>query len=223
MIMRLQKALAEAGVASRRAAEKLITDGRVNVNGKLVRELGTKVDPAKDHIEVNQKPIAVEKKVYIKLYKPVGYVSSVSSQEGQSVLRLIDAPERVYPVGRLDKRSEGLMILTNDGDYALKTMHPRYEHEKEYVVDLDMPLSPLQKSKIERGPIVDGILYLPMKVQFTDETGKQVRMTLQEGKNRQIRRVFEHLGYRVKRLVRVRIGKLHLGKMEPGEWSYFKP
>lgn len=224
MLERLQKIIAEAGVASRREAERLMTAGQVRVNGQLVRELGSKADPEVDHITVRGKLLSIEKKVYIKLYKPVGYLSSRSSAQGPSVLQLVKkVPERVYPVGRLDKDSEGLMILTNDGDYALQMMHPRYEHDKEYVVELNKALPDEAYTPIKSGMRLEGERLAPMKIKVMDEEGKQLRMILKEGKKRQIRRVMERFGCRVMKLTRVRIGEEQLGDLKPGAWEYFTP
>jgi len=221
--MRLQKIIAEAGIASRRKAEELILAGRVSVNGICIRELGTKADAAKDKILVDKKPIVREKKAYIMLYKPVGYVSSSVSTQGQSVLDLVPSEMRLYPVGRLDKESEGLLILTNDGEYALHAMHPRYEHEKEYLVELDKPLAPKDEATLLSGMMLEGKKLAPMRVSARKQEGLVVKLVLREGKKHQIRRVMDQLGYTVRRLVRIRIGNISLGQMQPGEWHAFKP
>ncbi len=223
-MIRLQKILAEAGIASRRKAEELILAGNVMVNGKVRQALGTKADPDKDKILVNRRPIKREKKIYIMLYKPRGYVSSTTNTEGKSVTELVDVEERLYPVGRLDKESEGLLILTNDGDYALKATHPRYEHEKEYLVELDKPFATGDERRLTSGTMqLDGKRLAPMRISGRKQDGLIVRLVLKEGKKHQIRRVLDQLGYAVKRLTRVRIGNISIGQMQSGEWHTFKP
>lgn len=220
--IRLQKILADAGVASRRTCESLILAGLVKVNGTVVRILGSKADPTIDTITVKGKPVRMkEKNVFIKLYKPRGYVSSNVSREGKSILELVKIPDRVFPVGRLDKESEGLLILTNDGDYALKATHPRFEHEKEYVVELDKPLEQRHVRQIEGGFELEGEKLLPMRVSKMPLGSLSIKLILKEGKKRQIRRVFDEMGYSVRRLIRVRIGNITLGNMQPGEWKTF--
>lgn len=209
--IRLQKYMAECGVASRRQAEKLILSGRVRVNGKAVTRLGTKIDPLTDKTEVNGKLLRQkEEKIYLKLNKPPGYVSSCRKfKDEKTVLDLVrDVPCRLYPVGRLDKDSEGLMILTNDGEFANRLMHPRYEHEKEYEVEVRDPLSPAQierlKSRSDR---------------VSRFGGKLIRIVLKEGKKRQIREMMKAVGNRVVRLKRVRIKNILLRDMPPGEYT----
>lgn len=222
--VRLQKIIAEAGIASRRKAEELILAGKVMVNGRVRQELGTKADPQKDKILVNRKPIKQKKKMYIMLYKPRGFISSTVSREGQSVLELVHTGERLYPVGRLDKESEGLLILTNDGDYALKATHPRYEHEKEYMVELDKPLSPNDERRLGSGTmLLEGTRLAPIRISGRKPGSLVVKLVLKEGKKHHIRRVLDQLGYAVKRLVRIRIGNIRLGQMQPGQWQAFKP
>ncbi len=222
-MQRLQKIIAEAGVASRRAAEEMILAGRVKVNGRVVRELGTKADPETDQIRIGNKVLSTEKKVYIKLNKPVGYISSNSGEQGQNVLKLVKVKERIYPVGRLDKESEGLMILTNDGEYALQMMHPRFEHEKEYLVGISRAMTPEDFERIASGPQIDGEKMRPMKIRAASEDGLTVSMVLKEGKKRQIRRVMQKFGYHVNSLKRVRIGRELLGNLAPGKWEFFTP
>ncbi|MFH1576571.1 MAG: pseudouridine synthase, partial [Candidatus Margulisiibacteriota bacterium] len=155
--IRLHKFMAECGVASRRAAEKLIAAGKVKVNGK-VAEIGTKIDPVSDKVVVNGKLLQQkEKKIYIKLNKPIGVISAASDSKEPTVVDLVkDVPGRLYPVGRLDMGSEGLVILTNDGELANRLMHPRYEHEKEYEVRARDPLTEAQVAKLEAGIMLDG-------------------------------------------------------------------
>ena len=224
MKMRLQKILAEAGVTSRRKAEDFIVQGRVEVNGIVTDRLGSKADPEIDEIRVNGRLVRYQKKVYIMLNKPPGYISSRSKKEGKSVMHFMKkVKQRVYPVGRLDKDSEGLIILTNDGDYALQMTHPRFEHEKEYLVELDAPLKAEYQPSIKRGPTIHGVKLAPMKILALGKNGREVRIVLKEGKKRQLRRVFGKFGYAVVSLKRVRIGRLTLGDLKLGQWKYFDP
>lgn len=215
--IRLQKYLASCGVASRRKAEELIRAGKVAVNGQVVTEMGTKVDPARDRVEMGGSVVRLlEKKVYLKLNKPRGYISSCRSERGErTVLDLVkDVKERLYPVGRLDLESEGLILLTNDGELANKLMHPRYEHEKEYLVSLQSPVSSHQLLELQRGIVIDGEKTLPARIFL--EGHKQFRIILKEGKKRQIRRMVEAVGNKVVKLQRTRIGNIRLGDLPMG-------
>ncbi|MBN2057749.1 MAG: rRNA pseudouridine synthase [Candidatus Saganbacteria bacterium] len=220
--IRLQKFLAECGVASRRKAEDLIRKGKVSVNGELA-QLGIKVDPTMDEVKVDGRLVSEkEKKVYLKIYKPVGYVSAVSDEKEQTVVDLVkDVLGRLYPVGRLDMGSEGLMILTNDGELANKLMHPRYEHEKEYEITVPEPLNQEQVSQIEEGVVLDGKKTLPVKIKPPDK--RTFRIVLKEGRNRQIRRMLEAVGSRATRVCRVRIKNIFLGDLKPGEYRTLTP
>ena len=222
-MMRLQKYLAMCGVASRRKAETLIADGLITVNGEKVTKLGTVIDENADDVTCNGKPVKLEKrKVYIALNKPSGYVSSTVDKEGKSVLDLVKLKERIYPVGRLDRDSSGLLLLTNDGDFAEKVMHPRNGSEKEYFVVLDHDLKPEDIKKLEAGHlIIDGKRLQPIKV--TSSKNASARLVLREGVNREVRRVMGKLNYSVKRLKRVRVGALELGTLEEGQWRHVTP
>jgi len=245
MQIRLQKHIADLGIASRRKAEELISDGKVKVNGKVITKQGTKVDPEKDKVKVDNKKSKIKNilptnqtstsKIYIALHKPVGYITSASSEQGKSVLDLIkkengtgimrrDVHERIYPVGRLDKDSEGLILLTNDGDLTNKLTHPRYEHEKEYEISLDKPLSRDAKKVLEKGMSIGDEFVQGIKIKKQIKKGRQTSITavLKEGKNRQIRRMFGRLGYDVKSLKRTRIVKLRLGVIPVGRWRFVK-
>ncbi|MDX9893002.1 MAG: pseudouridine synthase [Patescibacteria group bacterium] len=215
-MIRLQKFLADAGVASRRSAEQFITDGKIKVNGKIVKTLGTKIDELNDQVEYNGKIVKLGlNKIYLMIHKPVGYISSVSNSQGKSVLQLVKSSQRLYPVGRLDKDSSGLLILTNDGELANYLTHPRYESEKEYFVILDQTLSPEAIAKLEKGMTIGGQRVKGIKVVMSQN--KSARLILKEGINRQIRRMLGKLGYTVIRLKRIRLGKLELGQLEPGQ------
>lgn len=215
--MRLHKFLAHAGVASRRKAEVLIKRGKVTVNDLPVGSEGTMVNPERDIVKVAGKKVSLTSNyTYIALHKPAGYISSTSSIDGKTVLKLIKSKTRLYPVGRLDKYSSGLLILTNDGDFANKLTHPRYESEKEYFITLDQELKPEDIKKLEKGMMVAGKKVRGIKV--LSSQNKSARVILKEGVNRQIRRMFGKLGYTVTRLKRVRIGKLELGELKEGQW-----
>jgi 23S rRNA pseudouridine2605 synthase len=216
--IRLQKFMAECGVASRRAAEKLIAAGKVEINGRVAR-IGTKIDPASDKVIVNGKLLKQkEKKIYIKLNKPVGVLSACSDSKEMTVVDLIkDVPGRLYPVGRLDMGSEGLMILTNDGELANRLMHPRYEHEKEYEVTVREPLTSAQIAKLEQGIVLDNKKTLPVKIQRAGD--RRFRVILREGMKRQIRRMMEAVGNNVSRLKRIRIKNIRLGNLATGKYA----
>ncbi|NTW76853.1 MAG: rRNA pseudouridine synthase [Syntrophaceae bacterium] len=225
---RLQKIIAAAGVDSRRHAEKLITAGRVSVNDVVVSELGAKADAAKDVIRVDGKIISVEKTMlYIVLHKPAGYVTTMSDPEHRpTVVDLISGvPERVYPVGRLDYDSEGLLILTNDGNFAQKMQHPRFQSPKVYRVKIQGRLSKDEIKQLSKGVKLPDGLFKPENIQIEKFNDKScwLRLTLREGKNRVIRRGFEAAGRRVARLVRVAIGDVTLDNLKQGDWRYLTP
>ncbi|PIS28231.1 rRNA pseudouridine synthase [Candidatus Saganbacteria bacterium CG08_land_8_20_14_0_20_45_16] len=217
--LRLQKYLADCGVASRRASETLITAGKVKVNGQVVTKLGTKINPGSDRVEVQGKRVRYEgKKIYLKLNKPRGVVSACSDPKERTVIDLIkDVSERLYPIGRLDKDSEGLILLTNDGELANRLMHPRYEHEKEYVVTVQFPIFYRQLERLEAGVIIDEKQTLPAKVNQVGS--RRFHLILKEGRNRQVRKMVEAVGNKVVRLKRIRIGSIGLGDLRPGEYD----
>jgi len=220
---RLQKIMAHAGVASRRKCEALILQGRVRVNGQVVIQLGTKVDPARDIIEVDGQPVVLEEKVYILLHKPRGYLSDTRDFRGRpSALSLVPDSERLYPAGRLDARSEGLLLLTNDGELAHRLAHPRYEHAKEYHVCIEGYPNDETLKQWRRGVFLDGRQTAPAEVSVLrrERDRTWLRVVVREGRKRQIRRVATMLGHPVHQLVRVRIGPVQLGNLEPGEWRY---
>lgn len=219
---RLQKVMAHAGIASRRKAEQLILEGRVKVNGETVRELGRKVSP-EDFIEVDGKPIREEKKVYILLNKPVGYISTVDDPRGRrTVLDLVaDVKERVYPVGRLDYDTSGLLILTNDGELTYKLTHPSFEVKKTYLVEVEgKPGKEL--ARLEKGVMLSDGMTAPAAVAEV-KTGKNSTsflLTIHEGRNRQVRRMCEAIGYPVKSLKRIKFAFLELGDLPEGRYRY---
>nr|WP_290665545.1 pseudouridine synthase [Ardenticatena sp.] len=228
---RLQKVLARAGIASRRAAEEMIRQGRVDVNGRMVTELGTKVDPERDEIRVDGERVRLDKvrKRYIALHKPRHYITTMRDQFGRkTVVDLVPfaAEEHLVPVGRLDAESEGLLLLTNDGDVVNVLTHPRYQHEKEYVVEVYGHPDKDFFEAVKHGVVLDdGTRTLPAKVRVerkTDDT-TILRVVLREGRKRQIRRMFGILGHPVRKLKRVRIGPITLGTLPRGAWRELTP
>lgn len=220
--MRLQKFLAHAGIASRRAAEELIKKGQVKVNGQAVRTLGTEIDEEADDVEFQGKKITInQNKIYLALNKPTGYICSASDSQGKSILSLIKTKERIYPVGRLDKDSSGLILLTNDGEFANKIIHPRYGCEKEYFVVLDRELKQKDIDRLQAGMYLDGKKLKPAKV--TMAKNGSAKIIIHEGIYHQIRRLLGILGYQVIKLKRIRIGKLELGNLKEGTYKKFTP
>ena len=222
---RLQKIIAAAGVDSRRHAEKLITAGRVSVNDVVVCKLGVKADAAKDIIRVDGKTISVDKTmIYIVLHKPAGYVTTLSDPERRPTVAdlITDVPERVYPVGRLDYDSEGLLLLTNDGDFAQKMQHPRFQLPKVYRVKIQGRLSKDEIKQLSKGVKLEDGIFKPENMQIEKFNDKScwLLLTLREGKNRIIRRGFEAAGHRVARLVRETIGVVSLSNLKEGSWRY---
>lgn len=225
---RLQKVLAHAGIASRRASEDLILAGRVEVNGKIVRTLGVKVDPVVDRIRVDGKPIkTVSGKVYYLLHKPTGVISSCHDPQGRTTVMdlLQGVKERVYPVGRLDYDSEGLVFLTNDGDTALVFSHPRYQVRKSYLVQVEG--SPSQKAlkRLCQGIKLSDGWTAPAKAKLVDKLADTTLIVLEihEGKNRQIRRMCDAIGYPVVSLKRFKMGPLDLEGLGRGEYRQLTP
>ncbi len=223
---RIQKILAQTGLASRRSSEEFITEGRVRVNG-VVAKLGQKADPAKDKITVDGRAIKPpEQKIYIALNKPRYVLSTVEKEAGdsrQTVRDLIPVNERLYPVGRLDFESEGLVLMTNDGDLAQKLTHPSHGHQKVYRVLLARKPDLEQLATWRRGVVLeDGYKTQPLdvKVDSTFGKGAWVRVLMREGRKRQIREIASILGLPVVRILRISIGELQLGKLKPGEWRY---
>jgi 23S rRNA pseudouridine2605 synthase len=222
---RVQKIISAAGIASRRHAEKLITAGRVSINNIVVTELGVKADVQKDVIRIDGATIGFEKTLlYIALHKPAGYITTLDDPEKRpTVIDLLpDVPERVYPVGRLDYDSSGLLLLTNDGDFAQKMQHPRFQTPKIYRVKIQGRLSKEELKQISKGVKLPDGMFKPENMQIEKFNDKScwIRLTLREGKNRIIRRGFESAGHRVARLVREAIGSLTLEGLKEGEWRH---
>lgn len=221
---RLQKILAQCGYGSRRACEVFITEGRVRVNGK-VATLGQKADPAADNITVDGRALEkAEALTYIALYKPRNVLSASEGQDDRQTVRdLVPLEGHLYPVGRLDFDSEGLILMTNDGDLTNKLTHPRYGHEKEYRVLVARRPDEKQLSTWRRGLILDdGYKTRPADVRFESTSGRGawIRVTMGEGRKRQIRETGKLLGLPVVRIIRIRIGTLRLGDLKPRQWRY---
>ena len=220
--IRLQKFLSAAGVCSRRKGEELIVTGKVAVNGAIVVELGTKIDPDQDQVEVDGQVIQpAHTLVYIALNKPRDYVSSCSHPGEKVVVDLIDTPERIYPVGRLDKDSTGLLLLTNDGRIHHRLSHPSFDHEKEYDVTVARPIADGALKKMSDGLPLMGTKTRPARI--TRISARRFRIVLQEGKNRQIRRMVRKVGNEVTGLQRKRFASIKLGNLAPGKWRYLSP
>ena len=217
MAERLQKVMANAGVASRRASEKLIQEGRVMVNGVVVTELGTKVE-SDDSISVDGKLLKKdEKKVYYLLYKPRGVISAAKDNKGREVVTdyLKDVPERLYPVGRLDYDTSGLLILTNDGDFANQMMHPRYKVDKTYVAKVEGLITPDSIKKLRNGVVIDG---KPTSRARAKKNTSIVSLTIHEGRYHQVKKMFDAVGHKVQKLSRTTYGTLTLDGLTSGEY-----
>ncbi len=225
---RLQKYLASCGIASRRKCEEYILQGKVKVNGKIVTELGTKIDIGKDIIEFENKAVKNnEEKIYILLNKPIGYVTTANDQFGrETVLDLVKVKERIVPVGRLDMYTSGALILTNDGDFVYKVTHPKHEIEKTYTVTLKGIISNKEVEKLRNGVKIDDYITKPAKVKIlktdTEKDISRLEITIHEGKNRQIRKMCESVGRKVLALHRSKIGTLEVKNLELGKWRYLK-
>jgi 23S rRNA pseudouridine2605 synthase len=221
--VRLNKFIAQSGVASRRKADLLIEAGQVSVNGRVVKELGTQIDPIKDRVAVEGLTIRRPNiKSYIAFYKPRGILSTVSGpgETLEPFLAEMRDPG-LFHVGRLDKDSEGLLLITNDGEWANRVTHPRYQTSKEYELELDRAISTVEVERLLQGVELDDGLF---KADTLEEVGpKKLRVTIHDGRNRVLRRVFAQLGYEVNLLKRLRIGEVRLGRMKPGQWKAIDP
>ncbi|WP_084691788.1 pseudouridine synthase [Desulfobacter vibrioformis] len=221
--IRLQKILAHCGVCSRRKAETLILDGRVTVNGSVVNSLGTRGDPAKDRICVDGKSVQFNKNedvshTYIAVNKPKGVVTTCAQKNAKIILDLVPVKKRVYPVGRLDKDSVGLVLLTDDGDLHNRLSHPSHDHEKEYLVFTVQPVSDPDLSAMAQGMVIDGKKTRQARVCRVSENG--FKIVLKQGLNRQIRKMVGKTGNQVAMLKRIRMANIHLGSLPPGKWRY---
>ncbi len=224
-MMRLQKFLSQAGVCSRRQGEVFISQGRVKVNGEVVTQPGTQVDPDGDIVTVDGKPVELNREqawCYIALNKPVGVISSCARRGKEIiVLDLVDVPQRIYPVGRLDKESCGLILLTNDGELHNRLSHPSFNHEKEYSVTTVQPVSRGALEKMSKGIVLDGKKTRSARVWRTGSHG--FKIVLKQGINRQIRRMVSKTGNEVAHLKRLRVGNVVLGALAEGKWRYLTP
>jgi 23S rRNA pseudouridine2605 synthase len=221
-MVRLQKFLADAGVASRRASEKIILEGQVAVNGRTVTELGTKIDPDHDEVTVEGRPLKAKRKLYVALNKPVGYISSRRDPEKRKTVGdlLPDEWAHLFPVGRLDYASEGLLFLTNDGEFSLKLTHPRYGVRKKYRVTIEGRVDDELPRRLIKGLMHEGEMLKAerARVLSTNNSSSLLEIELAEGKNRELRRMLEVLGRTVTRLQRVQIGPIKLGELRVGRW-----
>lgn len=224
---RLQKVLSKAGITSRRGAEKLILEGKVKVNKQIITKLGIKVNPELDEILVENKKINLEKKIYLLLYKPKGYITTLSDKyQRPKVIDLIkDIKERVYPVGRLDFDTSGILLLTNDGEFSNKLTHPKFKVEKTYLVKFKGYISEKNIKKLSLGINLDDGPTLPIKVKVLQKNRDftKLLMTLREGRNRQIKRIGENIGHKVLDLERVTFAGLNLGGLKVGEYRHLTP
>ncbi|WP_332692780.1 23S rRNA pseudouridine(2604) synthase RluF [Halalkalibacter lacteus] len=213
--MRINKYISESGKSSRRGADKLISEGRVTINGKRA-EVGSQVEPG-DDVRVNGAPIRVARNnVYIALNKPVGITSTTEKKVKGNIIDLVNHPLRIFNIGRLDKDSDGLILLTNDGDIVNEILRAENKHEKEYIVSVDRPITPEFLKKMSEGVEILGTKTLPCEVRQLSKYDFQIILT--QGLNRQIRRMCEALGYDVFRLQRTRIMNIHLGNLPVGQW-----
>ena len=225
--IRLQKYIADCGVASRRRGEELILQGKVSVNGKTITELGVKVIKGKDVVAVEGKEIVLKNKnIYIMLNKPEGYITTADEQYGRlSVMDLIiDVEQRVFPVGRLDMDTSGLLILTNDGDFAYKLTHPKHNIKKKYIAEVKGIPDAIKLNKFRKGLQLEDCVTAPAEIRIVAAKNKSsiVEITIHEGKNRQIRKMCAVIGHPVIRLKRIEIGKLGLKDLQEGKWRYIK-
>jgi len=224
---RLQKILSQAGIASRRAAEKMIADGRISVN-RVAASLGTKADPQKDEIRLDDRLVSCEREgIYILLHKPPGVVTTLKDPQGRPIVTdlLCGVAERVFPVGRLDYDSEGLLILTNDGEFSQRLQHPRYRIPKTYRVKVEGRLLKGGLQALEKGILLaDGkFAAAGVLLEKTNRRSSWIRMTITDGRNRIIRRAFESIGHPVVRLVRIAVADIHLGSLAAGNWRLLTP
>ncbi len=224
---RLQKILAQAGVCSRRAAEELIRQGRVKVDGAIVSEMGMKADPARQRITVNGKPLqSSEKKITLLLNKPRGYVTTMSDPQGRPIVSSLikDIDQRLFPVGRLDLDTEGALLMTNDGELAQKLLHPKFEINKTYQVTIRGPIDPKKIQALEQGIDLDGRQTWPAKINVMKKAEKitTLHIVIHEGRKRQVRRMFEAIGHPVIHLKRLAYGNLQLGNLPLGKYRFLE-
>ena len=224
---RLQKVIAQAGIASRRKAEELIKDGKVKVNGEVIKELGTKVSES-DKVEVNNKPIEKETKEYYLLNKPRGVITTTNDEHGRkTVTDLIETSTRIYPVGRLDYDKTGAILLTNDGEFANILMHPSNKIDKVYLAKLEGIIKGEQINALKNGIMLDDVLVKASRVKLKkvnqENLTSMVEITIHEGKNHQVKRMFESVGFHVEKLTRERIGIFDINNLKSGQYRKLTP
>lgn len=225
---RLQKILAQAGIASRRKAEELIREGKVRVDGMVVTEMGVRVDPATQKIECNGRPVfSLEKKVYILLHKPAGFLSTVRDPQGRPIVTdlLPNIKERIYPVGRLDLDTEGALLLTNDGELAQAVLHPSREVKKTYVAKIKGRPGSKKLAALSRGIELEGKKTWPAEITVlaSEKQTTTIQIVIHEGRKRQVRKMFEAVGHPVLQLKRMAYGQLALGELKPGKYRFLPP
>ena len=221
-MIRLNKYIAECGICSRRKADILIESGKVLVNDIVIKDLGVIIDDTKDQVKVDGKTISKENKyVYIMLNKPKGYVTTNSEQFGRkSVLDLIDTDYRIFPIGRLDMYTEGLLLLTNDGEFANKLMHPKNKVEKTYIANVKGNITKEKTEHLINGVDIGGYITKPAQVRIISKDKNEIEIKISEGKNRQVRKMCEAVGLKVLNLKRISIGKLNLCNLKVGKYRY---
>lgn len=224
---RLQKVIAQAGIASRRKAEELILEGKVKVNGEVIKELGTKVSES-DKVEVNNKPIEKETKEYYLLNKPRGVITTTNDEHGRkTVTDLIETSARIYPVGRLDYDTTGAILLTNDGEFANILMHPSNKIDKVYLAKLEGIIKGEQINALKNGIMLDDVLVKASRVKLKkvnqENSTSMVEITIHEGKNHQVKRMFESVGFHVEKLTRERIGIFDIKNLKSGQYRKLTP
>ncbi len=223
---RLNKFISNAGITARRKADELIFTGRVTVNMQTVTEPGTKINPEKDVVKVDGEKVKPQTEfIYVVLFKPRGYVTTTHDEKGRpTVMDLIGLNTRLYPIGRLDYDTDGVLLLTNDGEFSNMMMHPRHKIFKTYFAKLDKPIEDNDERKLREGVMIDGKPTSRAKVRIIPNTGEQnIWISIHEGRNRQVRRMLEILGYLVQRLKRVEYARIGLDGLKPGEWRYLTP
>ena len=222
MSVRLQKYLADAGIASRRKAEEIISSGRVSVNGEIITQLGTKVEDGDEVCVDGRQVFPTEKNVYIMLHKPDGYVTTAKEQFGRpAVLDLIDCGCRVYPVGRLDYDTSGLLLLTNDGDLTYRLTHPKHNVAKTYIALVEGTPTEEEMRRFRAGLEIEDYVTAPAKIKILKKDSlTTLKIVIHEGKNRQVRKMCDAIGHKVRRLKRVATGRLSLGSLEKGKYRH---
>lgn len=219
-LIRLNKFISLCGISSRRNADKIILQGKIKVNGKVVKELGTKINQNVDKVFFHEQQIIfLDKKVYIVFNKPKNCITTLSDEKNrETVLSYINVKERIFPIGRLDKDTTGVLLLTNDGEFANKLMHPKFEVPKTYLVKIDKPISVEDIKKLEKGIKLEDGITSPSKINVVNK--REVLITIHEGKNKQVRRMFEALEYEIKNLHRVEYASITCDNIPKGKWKY---